>query len=200
MESRPYFHRHAEKAAGLPLCIFLFWLCLSAVFPAEAQAAPAAGEALGREKLPTVVTAKTLIADNRKRTVTYKTDVVVKRGEVTLYADEVVIRLSGKDNSGGKEGAEELFSGTGGVKTIEAVGGVKIVQGDKTATADAAVYDASEEKITLTGSPRVWQGANVLTGSSITFDVVEDTITVEDARTILYQDGEVVGETKGRAE
>lgn len=181
----------------LPLYLFLLWSCLSAAFPAGTLAAAEAGT--GKEQLPTVVTAKGLVADNRKRTVTYNTDVVVKRGDVTLYADEVVIRLSAEKKTGGKPGAGEFFSGTGGVETIEARGGVKIVQGDKTATADVAVYDASEEKIILKGNPRVWQGPSVLTGSSISFDVAEDTITVEDAKTVLYQGGEVPGVRGGPA-
>jgi len=156
------------------------------------HSAPADGTEVEKEPLPTVVTAKTLVADNRKRTVSYKTDVVVRRGDVTLYSDEVVITLSGEKKSG-QGGSGEFFSSPGSVEKIEAVGGVKIVQGDKTATAEDAVYMAGDEKIILTGSPRLWQGPNVLTGSSIVFDIKEDTITVEDAKTLLYQEGEVTG-------
>lgn len=172
-------------------------MAASSIAPSGASASE---DAAVNEQVPTVVTAKTLVADNKKRTVTYKTGVVVKRGDVTLYADEVIIRLSGDNNaSGGGRGAGEFFSGPGSVETIEAKGGVRIVQGDKTATADEALYKAGEEKIILKGRPRMWQGPNVLTGSSISFNVAEDTVVVEDAKTVLYQGGDVPGAAGGTA-
>jgi len=136
--------------------------------------------------VPIVVTARTLLADNKKRVVVYRTDVVVTRGDLTLYADEVTIRLSGPGPD--EDTKDKMLSGTGRIKTIEATGGVKIVQDDKTATADRAVYDAQTDEIVLTGSPRMWQGPNVLTGSSIAYNIAEDTVQVRDAKTVIYQD------------
>jgi lipopolysaccharide export system protein LptA len=163
-----------------PALAFALWLGLSG--PADALAArkPAAGE-----PAPVVVTARTLTADNQKRLVIYKKDVVVKRGAMTLYADEVVIHLA-EGGKGEAQDTDPLFSGAGGIDTIEARGGVKIVMDDKTATSGKAVYYADRERIVMTGDPRVWQGANVLSGTSITLNIPEDTISVEDARTVLY--------------
>ena len=141
---------------------------------------------------PVVITARSLLADNKKRTVVYRDDVVVKKDDLTLYADQVVVNLAGR-GQGGKPGKGEgggpagVFGGPGKIESIEARGGVKIVQQDKTITAKEAVYYADGEKIVLTGEPRVWQGENVLTGSKITYSLREDTVTVEDARSILYQ-------------
>lgn len=147
--------------------------------------AAAGQEAVSGGPLPVVVTARTLTADNKKKTVTYRTGVVVKRGGMTLTADEVVIHIaSGK--GAGSEGSDPLFAGSGGIETIEARGDVKIVVEDKTATSDKATYYTAGDKVVMSGSPRVWQGANVLSGKSITMNITDDTISVEDARTVLY--------------
>lgn len=144
---------------------------------------------------PVVVTAKTLIADNKARTVTYTGDVTVVRGGVTLTAHEVVISLveSGGGQSNPPPGSPEaMFSGKLEIDTIEAVGGVKLIQGDVTAVSERAVYNPGEETIVMAGSPRVWQGASVLTGSKIIYNIADDTIRVDDARTVLYTgDGDI---------
>jgi lipopolysaccharide export system protein LptA len=158
---------------------------LMLLLPAVAAAETALSGA-SKEPVPIVVTAKTLLADNKNRVVVYKTGVVVTRGDLTLYADEVTIRFTGPGPGG--DTSDKTFSGPGKIRTIEAAGGVKIVQDDKTATADKAVYNAATDEIVLTGKPRLWQGPNVLTGSSIAFNIAEDTVEVQDARTVLYQD------------
>lgn len=146
-----------------------------------------AGASVKADQPPIVITAGSLIADNKKKTVVYQKAVVVKRGDITMYADEVTVRLSPSGKTE-KPGTEDAFKGAGKVDTIEAKGGVKIVQQDKTATADEAVYYSSTDKLVLTGNPRVWQGDNVLSGTVVTYDIKEDTFLVEGARTILYQE------------
>jgi len=142
---------------------------------------------------PVVVTAKTLVANNKTHTVTYSGDVMVTRGTVTLSAPEVVIRFgeSGDGGNAGTDGAEGMFGGSMQINSIQAVGGVRVLQQDKTATADRAIYNTRDDTIVMEGSPRVWQGSNVLTGSKITYDIGNDTITVENARTIIYTDGPI---------
>ncbi|MBI5191119.1 MAG: lipopolysaccharide transport periplasmic protein LptA [Nitrospirae bacterium] len=164
----------AIGAAGL-----CFGLCgpFSGVSLAGDKAAAKAGE-------PVVVTARTLTADNKKRVVIYKDGVVVKRGDITLHADNVTIRLAPAENKAG--GASDIFNKGGGIETIEATGRVRILQGDRTATADKAVFYTAEDRIVMSGSPRVWEGGNVLTGSTVSYDLKEDTFTVEDAKTMLY--------------
>ena len=136
---------------------------------------------------PIVVTARTLVADNKKKTVTYKKDVVVKKGDITMYADEVIIRLT-QDNKTAEGGdPADPLKGSGKVDRIEAKGGVKVVQQDRTATSDEATYYSNTEKIVMTGRPRVWQGDNVLDGEKITYNIREDTFEVDSAHTVLYQ-------------
>lgn len=143
---------------------------------------------------PIVVTARTLLADNRKKTVTYTENVVVKKDDITLYANQVVIHLkdSGKGRGQAKTASagSEVFQGSGKIDNIEATGSVKVVQQDKTATSDKAIYYSDSDKIVMTGHPRVWQGENVLNGNRITYDIKADTFLVEEAKTVLYQGGE----------
>lgn len=134
---------------------------------------------------PVVVTARSLIADNKKKTVIYKDNVVVKKDDLTMYADQVIIKLKG-DGAKGASG-EDVFKGGGKVDTIEARGGVKLVQKDKTATSESATYYTTGNKIIMTGKPRVCQGDNVLNGNRIIYNIKEDTFVVEDAQTVLYQ-------------
>lgn len=173
---RPFAARTAAVATAVAAVFVLYSLAVSAPVEGSGQ--------------PVVVTAKTLLADNKKKVVVYKKDVVVRQGKMTLYADEVTVRLGGPKSEGpaSASGPEALLSGSGSVESIEASGGVKVVVDDKTATSDVAVYNAAKDSIVMTGKPRVWQGQNVLTGSKITFRIKDDTIEVEDANTVLYPD------------
>ena len=170
------------------LAALAFLLCLCGA----AGDAIAAGDALAKSKdrSPIVVTAKGLFADNKKKLAVYKKDVVVKKGDITLYADQVTVRLlpSEGGQKGSAGGGADVFKGSGKIDTIEAKGSVKIVEQDKTATSDEAVYYSQSDKIVMTGSPRIWQGQNWLTGSKITYNVKEDTFDVEEAKTVLYQE------------
>ncbi len=86
--------------------------------------------------------------------------------------------------------ATDVFQGSGKIDTIVAKGNVKIIQQDKTATSDEATYYSAADKFVLTGKPRVWQGDNVLTGTTITYDIKDDTFQADEAKTVLYQQGE----------
>ena len=74
---------------------------------------------------------------------------------------------------------------------------MKIIQQDKTATSDEATYYSGTDKFVLTGKPRVWQGDNVLTGTTITYDIKDDTFQADEAKTVLYQQGETPGKAAG---
>lgn len=161
---------------------------------------PVKNETLASKDIPVVVTARTLLADNKTKVVTYKKDVVVKKGDITLTAEEVIIKLK-KDNAPAKgkaaagQQAGDVFQGSGKIDTITAKGDVKIVQQDKTATSDNATYYSATDSFVLTGRPRVWQGDNVLTGTRISYNIKDDTFQVEDAKTVLYQQGAQAGQT-----
>lgn len=176
---------------------FIILMTAGAAFAAADKPA-VKNETLNSSEIPVVVTARTLFADNKAKVVTYKKDVVVKKGDITLYAEEVVIHLKKDDSAPAKQkSGENVFQGSGKIDTIVAKGNVKIIQQDKTATADEATYYSGTDKFVLTGKPRVWQGDNILTGTKITYDIKDDTFQADDAKTVLYQQGETPAKAGG---
>jgi lipopolysaccharide export system protein LptA len=170
----------------------MFMASVAFVFMAAWSGGPALADepaSVKSKDMPIVVTARTLVADNKKKTAIYKKDVVVKKGDMTLYADTVTVHLkdTGKSPDKAAKGQADIVQGSGKIETIEAKGAVKIIQQDKTATADEAIYYSATDKIVLTGKPRVWQGDNVITGNKITYNIKEDTFVVDEAKTVLYQ-------------
>ena len=149
-------------------------------------AAPAIAKA--KSTSPVVITARNMFADNKKKIVIYTKNVIVKKDDMTMYAEEVTIYLK-KDDKPKKTAAghADPIEGSGNIDYIVAKGKVKIIQQDKTATGDVATYYSDGAKIVLTGKPRVWQGENVINGSKITYNINEDTFQAEEADTVLYQ-------------
>lgn len=206
MASRPFSAR--PNRLLLPLVAFFALILAEAAWPGGTGLADEAAGSVKSRDVPIVVTARTLVADNKKKTAVYKTGVVVKKGDMTLYADEVTVRLKEKEPGKGPgsaakdkpaKGESDIMQGAGKIDTIEARGSVKIIQQDKTATSDEATYYSASDKIVLTGKPRVWQGDNVITGNIITYNVKDDTFVVDEANTILYQ-GQGSGPGSGKAE
>jgi lipopolysaccharide export system protein LptA len=187
--------RSPVRTAGFS--VFITLMVAQAAFAAGAKPA-VKNESLNSREIPVVVTARSLFADNKTKVVTYKKDVVVKKGDITLYAEEVIINLKKDDKAPSKpKPGDDIFQGSGKIDTIVAKGNVKIIQQDKTATSDEATYYSETDKFVLTGKPRVWQGDNVLTGTKITYDIKDDTFQADEAKTVLYQQGETPGKAAG---
>jgi lipopolysaccharide export system protein LptA len=84
--------------------------------------------------------------------------VVARQGDLTLYADRLVITNSADGHD---------------LTRIEAFGNVRILQGTRQASGAHAVYEPKEARILLDGSPRVTQEGDVVTGKLITYYVNE---------------------------
>jgi len=130
---------------------FLICLLLLALVPA-ALAAPVANRA------PLKIKSDSLHADNEKKTATFEGKVVARQGDLTLYADRLVISYAG-------DGRE--------LSRVEAFGNVRVLQGSRQASGAHAVYEPKGARILLDGSPRVVQGGDVITGKLITYFVNE---------------------------
>jgi lipopolysaccharide export system protein LptA len=118
--------------------------------------------------------------DYKGSVVTFKGNVIAKQEGVDLYSDRLIMYLDGATNE---------------VKQIVAEGAVKIVQSDRRATAEKAVFYNTEQKIILTGRPVVTQGKNVVVGERITILLDRDWVEVEKADvTISPEEGK---ETSG---
>jgi len=117
-----------------------------------------AGAAPAASKEPLKIKSNELSADNDKHTATFEGKVVARQGDMTLYADKLVISYGG----GGRD-----------LSRVEAFGNVRIQQGTRQAFGSHAIYDNKGAKIILDGSPRVQQGEDVITGKEITYYVDE---------------------------
>jgi lipopolysaccharide export system protein LptA len=131
---------------------------------------------------PLRVTSHQLEADNKNLVITFTGKVVARQADMTIHADEAKVFYEKKE-----EGND--------VREIVATGNVKILQGERVATGQKAVFYNGEQKIVLTGQPRVWQGKDMVSGDKITVLIEEDKSLVgsgPDRRVevILYPRGE----------
>jgi lipopolysaccharide export system protein LptA len=131
---------------------FLICLLLLGMVPAAGAAAPVSS------KEPLKIKSDTLHADNEKKTATFEGKVVARQGDLTLYADRLVITNSADGHD---------------LSRVEAFGNVRILQGTRQASGAHAVYEPKEARIILDGSPRVTQEGDVITGKLITYYVNE---------------------------
>lgn len=126
----------------------------------QALAAPAAkSDHKDRSGLPITIKSNELTADNKGKTAIFTGKVVAKQGDVTIFADKIIVNYADKK---------------GDVEKIEASGNVRIVQQNKTGTAAQAVYESRDGRITLTGDPKVMQGTDSVSGKVITYYVDDD--------------------------
>jgi len=104
--------------------------------------------------------------DYKGHAITFKGNVIANQEDVTLYSDRMVIHYD---------------EATSDVTQIVADGTVRIVQLDRRATGEKAVFHNAEKKIVLTGRPVVRQGKNVVIGEKITILIDRDWVEVERA-------------------
>ena len=99
----------------------------------------------------------------RDHTAAFDDHVVVTRGDVTLTCTHLDVR----------------YAGTEQIESVVASGGVHVVKGQRTASADHADLDGKTGRVTLTGSPRLAEGASELVGTTITLWLDDERATCE---------------------
>jgi lipopolysaccharide export system protein LptA len=130
--------------------------------------------ALGKtSEQPINITSRKFEAKNlpKGKEAVFDGDVKVRQGDLVLSCDRLAIlydeEKAAADRGKGKSLPAGLQSASG-IKSISASGNVKMVQGERMATAGKALYDNLERTITLTdGPPRLWQGPDVLVANTI---------------------------------
>lgn len=129
------------------------WSLLLVVWVAWSQPAKAAEEDLTeRSQAPVTVTADRLEADEAAGSVVFIGNAVAVQEDVTIHADRLTI-LSAPD--------------TREIERVIAEGRVRILQQGRQAESEKAVFDRTEETITLTGTPRLREGQNIVEGEEI---------------------------------
>lgn len=109
---------------------------------------------------PIKIASDRLEGDDRAGYAKFIGNVVAEQGNATIYADEITIYYQTGDQ---RE-----------IEKIVAVHGVRIIQGERIATGDKAVFFNREGKIVLTGSPKVHQGQDSVQGDEITVFLNEE--------------------------
>jgi lipopolysaccharide export system protein LptA len=108
---------------------------------------------------PIEIVADRLEGDQHLGNVKFFGNVAAKQGDVTIYAEEFDIYYQPDSRE-----MEKIIARTG----------VRIVQGERIATAELAVYYNQQGKIVLTGSPKVHQGQDLVAGDEITVFLNEE--------------------------
>ncbi len=179
-----------------------------ALWPAAVSAQLRPGGA-GESKGPIAVSADRLEADDPAGMVTFSGSVVARQGEMTITCDRMRIFYLHKEepakaavSSASEEAPAKpktpspLGGGDRQIDRVECDGNVKVVEGDRMAVGQKALYlaQALPRRIILTGEARVWQGRDSLTGHQVTYYLDDQRSLVEGGqrtrvRTIYHQDG-----------
>ena len=108
---------------------------------------------------PIRITSDRLSADDTARQMTFLGHVVARKGDVTIYADDLTVFY--------QQGSRE-------VERVEAEGDVRVVQNNRVATGQKGIYYRQQGRIVLTGSPAIHQGENSIKGDAITVFLNEE--------------------------
>ena len=135
----------------------LFCWCVPVVFAGEVE------PELDRNQ-PIEITAQQLEVLQQQRQSIFTGDVVAKQGEMTLYAERLIVFLQQDQDQ---------------IERLEAIGGVRVLQLDRIATAEKAVFYQVEERLVLSGNAEVTQGQNEISGDEITLYLKENRSLVQ---------------------
>jgi lipopolysaccharide export system protein LptA len=133
----------------LPLLLLFFSLC-----PLFVPCVRSEEPVKKRNELPIQIRSNELSAEGNGKIATFIGDVIARQGDVTIYCDRMVVRYGDEDRD---------------VSRVEALGNVRIIQGNRQGHAGKATYDNRTGTITLEDNPRVNQGEDAVTGKVITF-------------------------------
>lgn len=111
--------------------------------------------------VPLVIEAARSDWDLRGQTATFRENVKVTRGPVTLTADALDVRYKDANH----------------VDVVSASGHVVVTRGERVARAERAVLTAGDGRIVLTGSPTLTEGVNELVGERIEVYLDEEKAT-----------------------
>ena len=117
-----------------------------------------------RKRGPVTIEAKKVESYRAKNMVVFTGDVIVRQGDLFLYASRVEAYLG----KGGK-----------GIKRLRALGNVRIIQGERFGRCEEADYYSGEGIIVLKGNPQVWYGESTIAGDRIVIDLTKNTAEVE---------------------
>jgi lipopolysaccharide export system protein LptA len=113
---------------------------------------------------PIEITANSNEMDRTANVMTFKDNVVVKRGDVTLTSSNLKVFFR---------------SDVSDISRIEATGKVTVASADQKATSDRADFDVIGQVIVMRGNVFLMQGPNKAEGSTLTVDLAKGTSKLE---------------------
>jgi lipopolysaccharide export system protein LptA len=158
-----------KKSLGigsLVIALSLSWW----VVVVEAQTkekAPSATTGFGfstNSRAPIDIVSDTVEGNQKQNMVTFKGNVVAKQEDITLYANMIVVYYHPETKK---------------LKEISAAGNVRIVQLDRRATGQKAIFYQDENKVVLEGDAVLREGENVIRGERVTYYADEERSVVE---------------------
>jgi lipopolysaccharide export system protein LptA len=117
-----------------------------------------------RNKQPITIKSNELATDANKRTSVFSGNVAARQGDLTIFAEKLIITYSADNHE---------------VEKVEAFDKVRIIQGVRQAQAGHAIYEIKSGKITLDGAPRVSQGDDSVSGKIIDYYLDEQKSVVK---------------------
>ena len=118
---------------------------------------------------PIEVTSQQMEADQQSGIVHFTGKVVGKRGEMTIYADQLSLFFVEID-------------AVRKIERLEAEGSVRVVEGERVATAQKLKYFQATEEMILNGDAEVHQGGNLIAGDEIVLFVRENRSLVKSGK------------------
>ncbi|MFZ5448893.1 MAG: LptA/OstA family protein [Thermodesulfobacteriota bacterium] len=183
------------------------WVLLLTWVPLAYGAAhkPAATE----QEIPLRINADRLEADQKAGTIVFSGQVKALYGDSTLYSDKLLVYLKNQPatpKGAAKPSQEQTQAsplgdlGAGKIDRIVAKGQVRLVQADRLASGDEAIYYKDRDEVVLLGNPQLWQAENTLKGERIVFNLKTNRVLVESSpqrrvEALLYSKGTPGGKT-----
>ena len=122
----------------------------------------------------TVITSDKLSFDYKRYVAVFDGNVVVNDPKIHIESDQLTV----------------IFNTTNDVKSVTAVGKVRLCSEDKVATCNKAVYMADTEQVFLTGNAVLTRGKDMVkdtvTGEEITFFLHEEKVVVAKRATLVF--------------
>jgi lipopolysaccharide export system protein LptA len=180
----------------------MFW---AVSLPADGAAPKKQGE-----EVPLRITAARLEADQKEGIIMFSGQVKAIYGDATLYSDQLRVYFKAKPAPAKgaapapQEQADKSPLGDLGAEKIDRIvakGNVRMVQEDRVATGNEAIYYKDRDEVVLTGNPQVWRAENTLKGERIIFNLKTNKALVESSpqrrvEALLYSQGTSEGKAK----
>ena len=116
------------------------------------------------------ITADHLSFDYKRSIAVFEGNVVVVDPHIQMESDKLTV----------------LFEHTNSVKSVTAVGRVRMRSGDRTANCRKAVYLARTGEVLMSGSVRLTQGRDTITGDTVTFWLNDERVEVSPATLVIF--------------